>query len=79
MSDIQMVVAAILAGSLGFKGDTPSTAEGYVATYESVLVALRERDRAREKEKRAESSQEASWAAANADLQRKKLAISEPT
>jgi len=78
MNDVEKLVAAILAAALSSKGDTRAHAKDYVDNYESVLELIRDRERGREKEKRIAASKDDSWTAVNAELQRKKNAITDP-
>jgi hypothetical protein len=74
MSDVEKLVAAILAAALSSKDDTPPNAKDYVDTYESVLKVLKEREREREREKRSAAAKDDSWTAVNEELKRKKNA-----
>jgi hypothetical protein len=69
MSDVEQLVAAILAAALLSKNEAAPNADGYVDTYESVLEALKKRER----EKRSKAAaQDDSWVAVNEALKKKK-------
>jgi hypothetical protein len=75
MGDAEKLVAAILAAALSSKNETAPNAEDYVDTYESVLEALKKRER----EKRSAAAQDDSWTAVNEELKRKKNANADRT
>jgi hypothetical protein len=74
MSDVEKLVAAILAAALSAKGEIPSNVKDYVDTYENVLAVLKQRQSESENAKRAAASKDDSWTAVNAELKRKKNA-----
>jgi hypothetical protein len=76
MSDVEQLVAAILAAALSSKNETTPSAEGYVDSYESVLEALKKRER----EKRSKAAaQDDSWVSVNEALKKKKNADADRT